>query len=73
MRNEFEYIVIIGGGRKMCLKERPRYPSVAAFYEELDARYPSIKVFQRNSLNRPVPDVFIYKQIDFLTDELFEV
>lgn len=59
--NGFKYIVINGGTRRLYLRERARYPDTAAFYEGLDSKYPLVKVFQPNPVNRPGPDIYIYK------------
>ena len=61
LENSFEYMVVNASTRNAYLKDRDKYPDVAAFYDTLAADFQAVQEFQPNRTNRPGSGIIIYR------------
>ena len=59
--NGFEYLVVNASIRNTYLKDRDKYPNVAAFYDTLDTDFELVQEFWPNKTDRPGSGIIIYR------------
>jgi len=61
LRNDFQYLVVNDSIRNAYLRDRDKYPDVAAFYETLSRDFEPVQEFWPNKTDRPGAGIIIYK------------